>query len=125
MARTAARRNSVAYLFHRVGVLRYPPSRALPGRAMEAGAEQAHELPSGDVEVLTDPRDLYAVQELLGRRGHVARSAQITQRAARTVPLDAGQAAQLQALIRELRAIHGVEQVYTNAEIPEQFLAQL
>jgi hypothetical protein len=39
--------------------------------------------------------------------------------------VDAAQGARLAALVTELRALEGVGQVYTNAEIPEQFLAQL
>ena len=117
--------NSVAYLFHPVGVLRYAASGPLAARALEAGAEGLRTLPSGEVEVLTDPDELGTVQAALLRKGHVARSAVRTRRAARTVPLDAGQVEGLCGLVQALRAVAGVEQVYTNAEIPEQFLAQL
>ena len=117
--------NSVAYLFHAVGVLRYPGTASLPARALDAGAEDLRRLVDGDIEVLTDPADLASVRGALARRGHQPRSAGVTRRAASRVMLDAGQGARLAALVTELRALEGVGQVYTNAEIPEQFLAQL
>jgi len=117
--------NSVAYLFHPVGVLRYAASGPLAARAVEAGAEAVQTLPSGEVEVLTDPGELGTVQAALLRKGHVARCVLSTRRAARTVRLQAAQFEDLCGLIQALRAVDGVEQVYTNAEIPEQFLAQL
>jgi transcriptional/translational regulatory protein YebC/TACO1 len=111
--------NSVAYLFHPVGVLRYAASGPLPARALEAGAEAVRTLSSGEWEVLTDPGELATVQAALLRKGHVARAAVCTRRAARTVVLDAGQVEALRGLVQALRAVEGVEQVYTNAEIPE------
>jgi len=110
--------NSVAYLFHAVGVLRYPGTVSLPARALEAGAEDLRRLDEGEIEVLTDPAELETVRAALARRGHQPRTAN-------RVTLDAGQGARLAALVTELRALEGVGQVYTNAEIPEQFLAQL
>ena len=117
--------NSVAYLFHAVGVLRYAGTASLPQRALDAGAEDLHPLDNGDVEVLTDPAELATVRAVLARRGHQPRTAVVTRRAANRVTLDAAQGARLAALVTELRALEGVGQVYTNAEIPEQFLAQL
>ena len=111
--------NSVAYLFHPVGVLRYAASGPLPARALEAGAEAVRTLSSGECEVLTDPDELEQVQAALLRKGHVARLAVRTRRAARTVVLDAGQVEALRGLVQALRAVEGVEQVYTNAQIPE------
>ncbi len=111
--------NSVAYLFHPVGVLRYAASGPLCARALEAGAEAVRTLASGELEVLTDPDELATVQAALLRKGHVARLAVRTRRAARTVRLDAEQVDGLCGLVQALRAVEGVEQVYTNAEIPE------
>jgi transcriptional/translational regulatory protein YebC/TACO1 len=117
--------NSVAYLFHAVGVLRYPGVGPLVSRALEAGAEDLRRLDDGDIEVLTDPEDLDRVREALARRGHQPRATLVTRRAASRMTLDAAQGARLAALVTELRALEGVGQVYTNAEIPKQFLAQL
>jgi transcriptional/translational regulatory protein YebC/TACO1 len=117
--------NSVAYLFNTVGVLRYPGAGSLASRALEAGAEDLRRRDDGDIEVLTDPEDLARVREALARRGHEPRATGVTRRAASRMTLDAAQVARLAALVTELRALEGVGQVYTNAEIPEQFLAQL
>jgi transcriptional/translational regulatory protein YebC/TACO1 len=121
----AGAENSVAYLFHPVGVLRYPPAGKLPARALDAGAEDVRPLGAGDIEVITDPTEWPRIRDVLGRRGHVMRGGGVVWRAAGRVPLDAGQSERLQALMTDLRALEGVAQVYTNAAIPEQFLAPL
>jgi transcriptional/translational regulatory protein YebC/TACO1 len=117
--------NSVAYLFHPIGVLRVPGSRSLAARALEAGAEDVRPLRDGLVEVVTAPPDLPQVRDALARRGHVGRDAAVVRRAVGEVHLDPGQALRLQSLLAEIRALAGVAQVYTNAAVPEQFLATL
>lgn len=117
--------NSVAYLFHRVGLLRCPATSKLPATAYAAGAEDVTQQPDGSVEVCTDPADLDAVRQQLQAAGHAILSSTVTRRAARSLPLTAGDAQRLQDLLTELRALVGVESVYTNGQIPEQFLARV
>jgi transcriptional/translational regulatory protein YebC/TACO1 len=117
--------NSVAYLFHPYGLLRYATTAALSSRAYEAGAESVRRLDDGDTEVCTDPSELGRIGDLLARRGHVARQVGRAYRARQVIELDAGQAARLDVLLAELRNLQGIAQVYTNAAIPEQFLAPL
>lgn len=119
----AGAQNSVAYLFHPVGVLRFATVGKLASRALEAGAEDVRALPGGETEVLTDPADLPRVGAALARKGHAASSQGLTWRAGEPVTLEAEQVARLQALMAELRALKGVVQVYTNAAVPEQLLA--
>ena len=121
----AGAENSVAYLFHPYGLLRFATTAALANRAYDAGAEAVHRLANGETEVCTDPADLARIGDRLAKRGHVARQAGRAFRAVRTVMLDAGQSARLEALLAELRGLEGVAQVYTNAAIPEQLLAPL
>jgi transcriptional/translational regulatory protein YebC/TACO1 len=112
--------NSVAYLFHPVGVLRYAASSRLSERAFEAGAEAVHATTSGAVEVVTDPCDLAGVQRQLGAQGHVAMSAGILYRTQQSVPLSASERARVAGLIADLQALDGVDAVYTNAAGPAQ-----
>jgi transcriptional/translational regulatory protein YebC/TACO1 len=117
--------NSVAYLFHRVGVLRCPATGRLAATAFAAGAEDVVKLPDGRVEVITDPEDLESVRLQLQAAGHAVLAATVTRRAAQSLPLNAADTLRLQQLTTELRALAGVENVYTNGQIPEQFLAHV
>jgi len=121
--------NSVAYLFHRVGVLRCPATGRLAATAFAAafaaGAEDVVKLPDGSVEVITDPEDLESIRLQLQAAGHAVLAATVTRRAAQSLPLNAADTLRLQQLTTELRALAGVENVYTNGQIPEQFLAHV
>lgn len=117
--------NSVAYLFHRIGVLRCPATGRLAATAYAAGAEDVWPRPDGSVDVITDPEDLASIRQQLQAAGHAVLAATVTRRAAQSLPLNAADTLQLQQLITELRALEGVENVYTNGQIPEQFLARV
>jgi transcriptional/translational regulatory protein YebC/TACO1 len=52
-------------------------------------------------------------------------SAKVTQRASITVPLDGEATESLMHLIRALKALDDVENIYTNVEIPDEVLARL
>ncbi len=108
--------NSVAYLFHPVGLLRYPSSARLAERALAAGAESVQVLAHGETEVATDPADWESVREALATSGHLPRLASITWRTAQPVRLEPQAMHRVQALLDALRALEGVEAVYTNAE---------
>lgn len=117
--------NSVAYLFHRVGILRCPATGTLAAQALAAGAEDLLPQSDGTVDVITDPEDMDTIKARLRGAGFAVIFAVVTSRAAQSVPLNLDAAARLQALITELRAIDGVENVYTNGQIPQQLLAQV
>jgi transcriptional/translational regulatory protein YebC/TACO1 len=109
--------NSVAYLFHPVGVLRYAAGSRLAEQAFDAGAEAVQPLASGEFEVLTDPQDLARVQRQLGSKGQVAQSAGILYRSQQSLRLSAAEREQLAAMIADLQALDGVDAVYTNAAL--------
>jgi transcriptional/translational regulatory protein YebC/TACO1 len=114
-------RGSVAYLFHLVGVLAFAPGTPVArtrSLAFEAGAEDVCSAATGGLEVITDPAELQQVRTRLARHGCHASSAGLTQRAALAQRLDAQQRDELQRLLEALRAIDGVTNVYSNAEIP-------
>ena len=117
--------NSVAYLFHRIGVLRCPATGRLAATAFAAGAEDVVALPDGSVEVITDPEDLESIRLQLQAAGHAVLAATVTRRASQSLRLNAADTLQLQQLTTELSALAGVENVYTNGQIPEQFLAHV
>jgi transcriptional/translational regulatory protein YebC/TACO1 len=117
-------RGSVSYLFNEVGRLRFAPgpdTARLAGVALEAGAEDVIPAP---LEVLTDPIEFETVRAALQAAGFVPISAEVTQRASISVPLTGEAARAMLHLIEALKDLKDVENVYTNAEIPEQVLAR-
>jgi transcriptional/translational regulatory protein YebC/TACO1 len=119
---------SVSYLFNHVGVLRFSPSQAGPrllNRALQARAEDVVTRSDGSMEVLTDPLDFARIESELRAGGYTATDAQITWRAAVLVPVQGEDAYRLQQLLRELRALTDIQNVYTNAEISDTLLASI
>jgi transcriptional/translational regulatory protein YebC/TACO1 len=111
-------------LFNDVGRLLFPPgtdARRLTKVAVQAGAEDV--LPAS-LEVLTDPIDFESVRGALAGEGLTPFSAEVTLRASITVPLEGVAAVSMVHLIRALEALNDVENVYTNAEIPDEVLAR-
>jgi transcriptional/translational regulatory protein YebC/TACO1 len=76
------------------------------------------------LEVLTDPIDFETVRAALQAAGFVPLSAEVTQRASTTVPLQGDAAIWMMHLIEALKDLKDVENVYTNAEIPDEVLAR-
>jgi transcriptional/translational regulatory protein YebC/TACO1 len=127
---------AVSYLFNEVGRLIFPPgtdAARLTKVAVQAGAEDVLPVPpSGGVpprmgaslEVLTDPIDFESVRGALQAAGFTPVSAQTTWRASITVPLEGEAAVSMMHLIRALKDLHDVENVYTNVEIPDEVVAR-
>ncbi len=118
-------RDSVSYLFNRVGRMVFAPgtdARRLAVAAVRAGAEDVE---PATLEVLTDPIDFESVRRDLQDSGFVPVNAEVTQRASIKVPLTGEAAVSLVHLIEALKDLNDVETVYTNAEIPDEGLASL
>ncbi len=119
-------RGSVSYLFNRVGLLVFAPvadRRRLVEAAVKAGAEDVVPNPDGSVDVLTDPADFDSVRGSLAGHGLVPSWSELTLYASATVSLDLEEALWLVYLLGALEEINDVENVYTNAEIPDEVLA--
>ncbi|MDA8049563.1 MAG: YebC/PmpR family DNA-binding transcriptional regulator [Rhodospirillales bacterium] len=114
--------NSVAFLFQRQGVLRYPPdaasAEALLEAAIETGAENAESTPEGH-EVTTGVADFFAVRDALESRFGPPLRAGLEWRPQTLVTLDVEQAASVLKLLEALEEIDDVQTVSANCEIPE------
>ena len=113
---------SVAYLFQRVGLLRYAPGadlERLTRTAFSAGAEDVTVRPGGPIEVLTDPQDFETVRAELCRQQLAPLAAGVTERPALAVRLDGEAARRMVRLIETLAALEEVCSVYTNAQLGE------
>ncbi|QIB65177.1 YebC/PmpR family DNA-binding transcriptional regulator [Kineobactrum salinum] len=120
---------SVAYLFSRKGQISLAPGTAeeetVMELALEAGAEDIEGHDDGSIDVTTPWEDFEAVKSALEAAGLAPADAEVTMVAETTVPLDADAAATVMGLVDALEDLDDVQNVYTNADIPEDILASL
>ncbi|MGH7066869.1 MAG: YebC/PmpR family DNA-binding transcriptional regulator [Acetobacteraceae bacterium] len=120
--------NSVAFLFHRQGVVRYPPAAAdadtMLEAAIEAGAEDVDSSPEGH-EVTTTVADFFTVRDAMEARFGPPERAGLEWRPQSLVTLDAGEAASVLKLFDQLDEIDDVQNVSANCEIPEQAMPRV
>lgn len=119
---------SVAYLFTRKGVVILEKNglteEDVLTAVLEAGAEDVNDL--GDsFEVVCDPVDLVAVRTALQDAGIDYDSAEASFLPSVSVPLDADGARKVMKLVDALEDSDDVQDVYTNADIPDEVLAEL
>jgi YebC/PmpR family DNA-binding regulatory protein len=116
---------SVAYLFSRRGQIIFPAGtdeEVLLEAALEAGAEDVENKDDGSIEVFTPWEEFSAVKQALLGTGLEPESAEVTMHPATTVTLDRDGAETLLGLVDALEDLDDVQNVYTNAEIPDEVL---
>jgi YebC/PmpR family DNA-binding regulatory protein len=119
---------SVNYLFNHVGQLLYPEDAdedAIMEAAIEAGAEDVVVDDEGSIEVLTEPGDFEVVRDAMRRAGFEPETAQLTMRASTSSELDVDDAGSMVKLLETLEDLDDVQEVYSNADISDDVLAQL
>jgi YebC/PmpR family DNA-binding regulatory protein len=118
---------SVAYLFSKVGVILYsePDETLLMEAALEAGVEDVLDADEGVVEVLVEPDRLEEVRDQLLKQGFLPASAEVTLRASTSVALEQEDALKLLRLVERLEDLDDVQNVYSNADIRDEWLAEL
>lgn len=119
---------SVSYLFHKVGLMTFPPGTdesRLMQVALEAGAEDVVPNADSSIEVLADPVEFETVRAILMERGFAPATAEVTERASIATPLS-GTAGELMVhLLEALEDLNDVRDVYSNAEISDEVLARI
>lgn len=116
---------SVAYMFNKVGVITYAPKAdedTIMDIALEAGADDVISEEDGSIEVLTSPEDFAAVNEALKAATLASVNAEIAMRADLLTTLDQDSAEKLLRLIDILEDLDDVQDVYSNADIPDEVL---
>lgn len=114
---------SVAFQFSERGVLFYESvsdEDALMEAALEGGAEDV-EFEDGTAEVLTTPEDYAAVYEAMENAGFVPDDSEVTMRADNLSPVSVDDAEKVIRLIDRLEELDDTQNVYTNADFPEDF----
>jgi YebC/PmpR family DNA-binding regulatory protein len=119
---------SVAYLFSRKGQISFAPGadeEQVLEVALDAGAEDIEANDDGSVDVTTAWEDFAAVKAALEEAGLTPEGGEVTMVASTLVPVDAGGAEQVLGLVDALEDLDDVQNVYTNADIPDDVLANL
>lgn len=119
---------SVSYLFSKAGVISYPQGsdeNAIIEAALEAGADDIVSDEDGTLEILTQPEQFEAVRDALFAKGLRSELAEVTLRPSSYVRLDKDHAESMVKMLDVLEDLDDVQNVYSNADIPEDVLAQL
>lgn len=119
---------SVNYLFNHVGQLTYPPGSdedAITTAAIESGAEDVVADTDGSIEVLTDPAEFESVRDAMIAAGFKPEDAGLTMRAMTNAELGLDEASSMVKMLDMLEDLDDVQNVYSNAEIPDDVLSQL
>ncbi len=114
---------SVAYMFTNVGVLLYSPEHdedSVMEAALDAGAEDVIVADDGSIEVLTTAEDYVAVKQSMTDAGLEPEDSDLTMRASNNAMLDLDEAQKVLRLVDLLESSEDVQDVYYNAEIPEE-----
>ena len=119
---------SVSYLFTKQGMISFAPGAdedQLMEVALEAGADDVVTNDDGSLDIITTPEQFGEVSEKITAAGLTPDSAEVTEVASTDVTLDLDQAQKLLKLIDMLEDLDDTQKVYSNADIPEDVMAQL
>jgi YebC/PmpR family DNA-binding regulatory protein len=119
---------SVNYLFNHVGLLSYPAGSdedAIMEAAIEAGAEDIVADDDSSIEVITDPDEFESVRDTMREAGFEPENAELTMRAMTSSELDLKAAGSMVKMLDMLEDLDDVQNVYSNAAISDEILAQL
>ncbi|HEY5334612.1 MAG TPA: YebC/PmpR family DNA-binding transcriptional regulator [Mycobacteriales bacterium] len=125
---TLADPGSVAYLFHRKGVVLVPAEGTSEDdillAVLEAGAEEVNDI-DGSFEVISEATDLVAVRAALVEAGLEVESADSAWLPDMHIELEVEAAAKILRLVDALEDCDDVQNVWTNADMSDEVLAQL
>lgn len=119
---------SVSYLFNQVGQLMFSADSdedAVMETAIDCGAEDVVAEDDGSIEVLSSPGDFEKVRDAMTAAGLAADNAQITMRASTSADLGVKEASSMIKMLELLEDLDDVQEVYSNADISEDVLAQI
>jgi len=119
---------SVSYLFNNVGQLLFPAGSdedTIMEAAIDAGAEDIVVDDDHSIEVLAEPADFERVRDKMIGKGFEPESAQLTMRASTSAELDIKAGGSMIKLLDMLEDLDDVQEVYSNADISDDVLAQI
>jgi YebC/PmpR family DNA-binding regulatory protein len=121
--------NSVGWMFTQQGVIRVDAGTADPEElalelleTVDVGADGDISVDDDGVMVTVNPATFESARTAVEDAGHTVESAEVTMNPSTSVALDAKQAAAVLRLLDALEDDDDVQQVYANAEIPDDVL---
>jgi YebC/PmpR family DNA-binding regulatory protein len=118
---------SVAYLFDKIGVLNFAPGTSedqVMEVALEAGADDIETADDGSIEVLASPEAFTDVVGAMEAAGLAPENAEVTLRASTEVTLDVEMGEKVLKFLDVLEDLDDTQNVYSNADIPEEAYAE-
>lgn len=119
---------SVSYLFTKIGLISFQgkiDEDAIMEAALESGAEDIITNADNSIDVITNPDNLVDIKDVIVAAGFDPQNTEITMRASTTSELGKKSAETMIKLLDALEDIDDVQKVYSNAEIPDEILAEL
>ncbi|HEC12234.1 MAG TPA: YebC/PmpR family DNA-binding transcriptional regulator [Acidiferrobacteraceae bacterium] len=119
---------SVAYLFNKIGLLTFPQGsdeEQIMEIAVNVGADDVVSDEDSGIEVTTPPEQFQSVYDALAQQGLKPELAEITMRASTDAALTGADAERMLKMVDALEELDDVQEVYTNADIPDEVVAQL
>ena len=116
-------RGSVAYMFTSVGVMIYAPDQdedSIMEAALESGADDVVVAVDGSIEVLTSAEEYITVKLAMTEAGFEPEESELTMRAELNTELNVEDAQKVLRLVDLLESSDDVQEVYYNADIPEE-----
>jgi YebC/PmpR family DNA-binding regulatory protein len=114
---------SVAYMFTSVGVMIYAPDQdedSIMEAALESGADDVVVAVDGSIEVLTSAEEYITVKLAMTEAGFEPEESELTMRAELNTELNVEDAQKVLRLVDLLESSDDVQEVYYNADIPEE-----
>ena len=118
---------SVSYMFTKQGFISFMSGDedAIMEAALESGAEDIITNGDNSIDVITNPDNLVDIKDVIVAAGFDPQNTEITMRASTTNELGKKSAETMIKLLDALEDIDDVQKVYSNAEIPDEILAEL
>ncbi|HQT62213.1 MAG TPA: YebC/PmpR family DNA-binding transcriptional regulator [Acidiphilium sp.] len=120
--------NSVAFMFDRIGLIRYPAAAASADDMLEAAIEAgADDVQSTDEahEIICAVESFFAVRDAVEQKFGEPEAAKLDWRPTTSTPLDEDAARSVMKLIDALEESDDVQNVYANFEIPDEVMQTL
>ncbi len=118
---------SVNYLFTKQGFINFASGDEdqIMEVALDSGAEDVVSNDDGSIDVITTPEDFFTVKDALADAGLEPTHAQVTMEPATRVELNLQDAEKFMKLIDRLEDLDDTQEVYHNADISDEVMAQL
>lgn len=119
---------SVAYLFTKRGVITFAPDSdedKIMEAALDVGADDIVANEDGSIDVFTTPENFAAVKDAIAATEVEAEVAEISMLPATQITLDHDTAEKLLRLVDALEDLDDVQNVYSNADIPDEVLEKV